>query len=432
MRTRAAVPARRTRDIDDPPAGTGGRRDRRCSRDGSPGDHPGLAGPPGDCRPVTGGRPDVPLARIRAFRLGCRRPPSSAQKIPHPDRAVVERRSDASTPGGTVARAKKTDRSEARRRARLAPGDPEGAPEGSVFHPGARPQSRPPRAAPTRVAGPASHLRRIPDRAIRPIDPARLTYPPDPPAGDRTNAVWLPSVSEGRRLDRSRFATSGGSPGRPASLAFNLFVFPPPLAAAFLAGILTERMSYLAGGLVGLVSAIVFSAYMLVRPTVPALRRRWPRREGYVLYAIARGLTAERSGDRRVCRLLSPVPAPGQPPGQGRQADRPRAKQTRRPRAASPVPARGPSPRGPLRRIRRSARRPSEPPSDTSPPGFELTDTGRPGRPADLGRRLGQRAGPPRAMTLTPPPPRAGASPSTSSACQPDDRATGPRHPARA
>ena len=44
---------------------------------------------------------------------------------------------------------------------------------------------------------------------------------------------------------------------------FNLFVFPPPLAAAFLAGILTQRSSYLAGAIAGILGGILFSVYVL-------------------------------------------------------------------------------------------------------------------------------------------------------------------------
>jgi hypothetical protein len=175
-----------------------------------------------------------------------------------------------------VARAKKTDRSEARRRTRLAAPGPELDEEEAGGGP----------AAPATGAAPANAGR--PSilgafrQAIRPID-LRGDLRQIPWLVTKTHSVWLPSVLIVAAT--VWFSTSNGSLRDLPGLAFNLFVFPPPLAAAFMAGILTERMSYLAGGLVGLVSAIVFSAYMLVGPVPgsPSLTER----EGYVLYAFA-------------------------------------------------------------------------------------------------------------------------------------------------
>jgi hypothetical protein len=175
-----------------------------------------------------------------------------------------------------VARAKKTDRSEARRRARLATAGPE-LDEGATD---IEPSPSAPRTAASGVERPS--ITGAFRQAFRPID-LRSDIRQIPWLVTRTNAVWLPSVLI--LVATVWFSTSGGSLRDLPGLAFNLFVFPPPLAAAFLAGILTERMSYLAGGLVGLVSAIVFRVYMLVGPVPgsPPLGER----EGYVLYAIA-------------------------------------------------------------------------------------------------------------------------------------------------
>lgn len=175
-----------------------------------------------------------------------------------------------------MARAKKTDRSEARRRARLAAVGPELDEEAT----GSGPAAPPAGAAPAGAGRPSifGAFR----QAIRPID-LRADIRQIPWLVTKTNAVWLPSVVI--VATTIWFSTSGGNLRDLPGLAFNLFVFPPPLAAAFMAGILTQRMSYLAGGLVGVVSAIVFSVYMLVGPVPgsPSLTDR----EGYVLYAIA-------------------------------------------------------------------------------------------------------------------------------------------------
>lgn len=173
-----------------------------------------------------------------------------------------------------MARAKKTDRAEARRRARLA--SPGSELEGEATGDGsAAPASG---TAPTGAERPGifGAFR----QAIRPVQ-LRADIRQIPWLATKTNSIWLPSVLI--VVATIWFSTSGGNLRDLPGLAFNLFVFPPPLAAAFMAGILTERMSYLAGGLVGLVAAVVFSVYMLVGPVPgsPALADR----EGYVLYA---------------------------------------------------------------------------------------------------------------------------------------------------
>ncbi len=157
-----------------------------------------------------------------------------------------------------MARAKKTDRAEARRRARGL------ATEGTLVTEGATAGAGTPPAtgAPARRPGIFSAFR----LAVRPVD-VRGDLKQIPWLVTRTKAVWLPSAIVA--ISAIWFASSGGNAREISGLVFNLFVFPPPLAAAFLAGILTDRMSYLAGGIVGVVAAIILSIYMLVGPLVP-------------------------------------------------------------------------------------------------------------------------------------------------------------------
>ncbi len=180
-----------------------------------------------------------------------------------------------------MARAKRTDRAEARRRARLAADSSGAAPSD-----GAASDDRETRGSttPTASGGVAARpsIFGAFRGAIRPID-LRADLRQIPWLITRTKAVWVPSLLV--LASTVWYSTSGGNLRDLPGLVFNLFVFPPPLAAAFLAGILTDRMSYLAGGLVGLVSAIVFSAYVLLVP-VPGTPLTLDQREGYVLYAI--------------------------------------------------------------------------------------------------------------------------------------------------
>jgi hypothetical protein len=51
-----------------------------------------------------------------------------------------------------------------------------------------------------------------------------------------------------------------------STLAIQYFVAPPPIGAIFIAGFFAPRASYLAGGLVGLVSALVLAGMIAVAP----------------------------------------------------------------------------------------------------------------------------------------------------------------------
>jgi hypothetical protein len=165
-----------------------------------------------------------------------------------------------------VVRAKSTDRAEARRRHRAATA------AAVAETPSLAVPSGPTR---TSTGGPASGG---PPRsgifgsfrgAIRPVH-FREDLLDLPRVATRTFAIWVPCL-----LILAVFALFEASGGNIANqsvqaLAFNLFIFPPPLAAAFLAGILTQRSSYLAGGIVGLLAGILFAVYVLTGTFVPS------------------------------------------------------------------------------------------------------------------------------------------------------------------
>ena len=98
-----------------------------------------------------------------------------------------------------------------------------------------------------------------------------------PRLATKTFAIWVPALL--MIVVFIVFETSGAEIGNQSvpSIAFNLFIFPPPLAVTFLAGILADRSSYLAGGIAGLLSGILFSIYVMTelpgRPR-PGQRRR--------------------------------------------------------------------------------------------------------------------------------------------------------------
>jgi hypothetical protein len=61
------------------------------------------------------------------------------------------------------------------------------------------------------------------------------------------------------------FEVSGGDVAQQnlPALAFNWFIFPPPLIAPLVAGALANRSSYLAGAVVGLLAGVLFSIFVL-------------------------------------------------------------------------------------------------------------------------------------------------------------------------
>jgi len=166
-----------------------------------------------------------------------------------------------------VARAKSTARAEARRRHRAATA------AATAEDPGLEAEMS--SAAPkTRAAGAAGSPPRTGmlgsfRGAIRPVH-LREDLADLPRLATKTYAIWVPCLLV--LLVAIVFEATGGniqSPGVPA-LAFNLFVFPPPLAVAFLAGILTQRSSYLAGGIAGTLGGILFSIYVLTAAFPPS------------------------------------------------------------------------------------------------------------------------------------------------------------------
>jgi hypothetical protein len=183
-----------------------------------------------------------------------------------------------------VARAKRTDRAEARRRSRAAALEAAGgdASSGAATGPSKATTSTSARvgAAPAARPGITDQFR----SAIRPVN-LRQDLHDLPWLVTRTPAVAVPSLLI--VASAIWYGATGGSLRDLPGMAFNLFVFPPPLAALFLAGILTSRMSYLAGGIVGVVSFVVFAIYMFVGPVQSAAPLTQTEQVQYVLYALA-------------------------------------------------------------------------------------------------------------------------------------------------
>jgi hypothetical protein len=165
--------------------------------------------------------------------------------------------------GGTVARAKRTDRAEARRRYRatLVEADQaedlelEGDDEEETRPQPSRARSSAPAGPPPRqsiVAAFRGSFRPLDVRAdIRALLAITL----------RSKSVWLPVL-----LTIISAAALVALPTEViAALLFQYFVFTPPVASIFLAGFLAPRASYLTGAIAGLAGAICMAPIVLAK-----------------------------------------------------------------------------------------------------------------------------------------------------------------------
>ena len=216
-----------------------------------------------------------------------------------------------------MARAKKTDRAEARRRARVVATTNEAA-AGEGSGGGATGQAKSTGGGVAAGSAPAARpsITGAFREATRPVD-LRGDIRRIPWLITRTPAVVVPSLLViGAAI---WYATSGGGSSL-SSFAFQLLVYPPPqIGALFLAGILTDRMSYLAGGIVGLVCGIVFTLYLAFVP-IPATVLQGTQLQAYMLYGLVLSpLSGLAIGGfagfyRRFLRRANPNAAKRQPP----------------------------------------------------------------------------------------------------------------------
>ncbi len=150
-----------------------------------------------------------------------------------------------------MARAKRTDRAEARRRYRQEAATRTEADETTLEAP-ARTSKAPVAPAPTGRPSVVAAFR----QAARPASlRADIEYLPTLIV--RTKAIWVPAglvIAAG-----TMFLVPDLGSNIVFVLAFQAFVVPPPLAASFLAGLLAPRAAWLAGGVVGLISALTFA-----------------------------------------------------------------------------------------------------------------------------------------------------------------------------
>jgi hypothetical protein len=179
-----------------------------------------------------------------------------------------------------VARAKRTDRAEARRRYRAL------VAEGLVEEP-EEPRGPAPASARAAAATPPPTQGRIGIvEAFR-----RSTGPADirgdvaalPWLARHTKAIWLPALVVA--VSTILLAMPGGLSNPWIVLAGQALVYPPPMATSFLAGILAPRASWLAGGIAGIFAAIGFSVLVLTAAPL-TVDAQAPSRESLIGYGL--------------------------------------------------------------------------------------------------------------------------------------------------
>lgn len=179
-----------------------------------------------------------------------------------------------------MARAKRTERADARRRYRATQAELDALAEGEA-------EGEPAAQAAASTSGSA---RGKPQRTPRLAD--TTPTPPRPPSftaafraaarplNVREDLSMLPQLIRHRSVWIPVLATTAagvllvafGDKNQLVNIVAQVFVVPPPMAASFLAGLLAPRASYLAGAIAGLWAALVFTAVVFVLPSTEALQ----------------------------------------------------------------------------------------------------------------------------------------------------------------
>jgi hypothetical protein len=163
--------------------------------------------------------------------------------------------------GETVARAKRTQRADARRRNRAAVPDAafevdQDAPSPSTATRNPQPSAKT-SAAPQRMGFTAAFR-----AAIRPLN-VRADLAALPWIATHTHALWVPlAITLASTV--AIIATNGGDI---SLFMFAYFIQTPAIGGVFIAGFLAPRASWLLGALVGLFSAVCYSVLVLAYPT---------------------------------------------------------------------------------------------------------------------------------------------------------------------
>jgi len=233
-----------------------------------------------------------------------------------------------------VARAKRTDRSEARRRYRAATAgtsSPDGAASSpATTGPGTVAPAAIPRDARARLAPPRPDSGSQAQRQGL-LGSLRSSYGAVDVVGDlkalpdialHSKAIWVPGVAIIATGAVMQLMGNGGGPI--ALLLASLVIQPPPMIVAFLAGMLAPRGAWLVGGLMSMLAALVYVAVVWTGTTtnvtplgwtyVPTDAQKWAFASSVLVSAPVFGILVGAFAGfyRRFLRTASPPPQPQQ------------------------------------------------------------------------------------------------------------------------
>lgn len=163
-----------------------------------------------------------------------------------------------------MARAKRTDRAEARRRHRAATA---GTEDGSGIEPNATTDSPGSAKPSTKSAAMSTPAGRIGmgaafRQSFHPVD-VRADLASLPWLATHTKALWVPILIT---VVGTVAVAVISSPGDITSIVYQYFVAPPAIGGVFIAGFLAPRASWLLGVIVGFVSAIANAVLVVFFP----------------------------------------------------------------------------------------------------------------------------------------------------------------------
>lgn len=165
-----------------------------------------------------------------------------------------------------MARAKRTERAEARRRYRAAAADPEidatevAAPAaGGSTRASSGSTAKATSATPARM-GFGEAFR----QSFRPLN-VRADIASLPWIAIHTKALWLPLLIT---FGSTIYIVATGASDTIAEFMFAYFIQTPAIGSVFLAGFLAPRSSWLLGAIIGFLSAICYAILVLVYPTM--------------------------------------------------------------------------------------------------------------------------------------------------------------------
>ena len=224
-----------------------------------------------------------------------------------------------------MARAKRTERADARRRYRVTQADEASSDE--IASAGAfRDRAAPPPESGRAGSQPATEPQRPPSftgafrSAARPLnvrDDIRYL-----PQLIKHRAVWLPVLAS---TAAGILMVAVGTTNSLINFAAQILVVPPPMAVSFLAGLLAPRASYIAGGIAGLWASLVFTAVVFALPATADLPVTATDRVSVAFYGlVVSPLFGVAVGGfagyyRRFLAVSSPQPPPPAGAGQGGQ-----------------------------------------------------------------------------------------------------------------